>query len=314
MRTPGAARRFDTAPPHVQVLTIMPKKPPTPEPALAEFVPMEDRGARLLVRRGYENVAAFVFDVGEADDAVTVGGGREPHPVVEIPGGERVVVRRYRRGGLVRWFNRELYFGGNRAFDELRATERARSGGVQAPLVVAACERPALVGYRAILVTRLVPDSRDAAAWLESAPEAARPPMLREAGRQIAAMHAAGVAHPDINLRNLLVVDPAEEDGAPSVWLIDFDKAEVSDSGVAPGRRMRDLRRLARSARKLAAPIDASGWTALREGYGEGWPEGLKLESEPKKPAKGRKESKTPKEKAVNEGDRSGEEPGVPGG
>ena len=240
------------------------------EAGLADFVPMEDGRTRLLVRRGYEGAAPFLLDMGSRDGAETVAGGREAHPVVDLANGERAVVRRYRRGGLVRRFNRELYFGGNRAFDELRATERARAGGVRAPVVVLAVERPALMGYRAMLATLLVPGARDAAAWLASASDEERRTMLREAGRQLGAMHAGGVGHPDVNLRNLLVA--AGEDGAPAVWLLDFDRAQVFPGAATSARRERDLRRLARSARKLAAPFGADGWAALRDGYGDGWP------------------------------------------
>jgi 3-deoxy-D-manno-octulosonic acid kinase len=259
----------------------MPRKQSEPDSSFAEFVPMEDGRARLLVRRGYENAAPFVFDVGPAESVETVQGGREPHPVVNLPGGGRAVVRRYRRGGLLRRLNRELYFGGNRAFDELRATERARAGGARVPLVIAARESPALVGYRAMLATVLIPGARDAAEWLAAAADDARLAMLRDAGRQIGAMHAAGVAHPDINLRNLLVVEGSD---GPEAWLIDFDKADVAAQPVADARRERDIRRLARSVRKLAAPVGVDGWVAMKEGYGPGWPSKLRLGRQPPPP------------------------------
>ena len=87
-------------------------------------------------------------------------------------------------------------------------------------------------------------------------------------------MHAAGVAHPDVNLRNLLIV---ERETAPEVWMLDFDRARVHAGPVPATRRTADLRRLARSARKLKAPVDADGWLALRDGYGDDWPRGLVL-------------------------------------
>jgi hypothetical protein len=61
------------------------------------------------------------------------------------------------------------------------------------------------------------------------------------------------------------------------VWLLDFDKARVHAGPVPRARRATDLRRLARSARKLKADVGAEGWGALRDGYGEGWPSGLTL-------------------------------------
>jgi 3-deoxy-D-manno-octulosonic acid kinase len=253
---------------------------------LADFVPMLDGRTRLLVRRGWEDAAEHLSDPDAVPAEEHVAGGREAHAITQLPNGTRLVVRRYRRGGAMRWVNRTHYFGGNRAFDELRATERARAGGVRAPVVVAAIERPGRVaGYRAWLATVLVPDARDLAAWLADLPpdDGRRGTVLREAGRQLGMMHAAGVAHPDANLRNLLV---APGEGGDEVWLIDFDKAAVTDGAVARARRERDLRRLARSARKLHAGLTADDWAAFREGYGDDWPTGLDLAAKQGPPSK----------------------------
>jgi 3-deoxy-D-manno-octulosonic acid kinase len=246
---------------------------PIERDALADFAPLEHGGARMLVRRGYEEAAALIVD-GAWDAAPVVGGGREAHPVVPLPSGEEAVVRRYRRGGLVRRVNAGRYFGGNRAFDELRATERARAGGVRTVRILAAIEHPRVFGYTAMLASLLVPGAADAAAWLADADAAGRETMLREAGREIGAMHAAGVAHPDVNLRNLLVTAP---EGTTRVAVLDFDRAIVYDGAVPAGRRTTDLRRLARSVRRLRAPVDAAAWAALREGYGAAWPARLVL-------------------------------------
>ncbi|HEU0013120.1 MAG TPA: lipopolysaccharide kinase InaA family protein [Longimicrobium sp.] len=245
--------------------------------ALADFEPLEHEGARMLVRRGYEESARLLVERPKLPQAeVFVGGGRQAHPVIVLPTGEKAVVKRYHRGGLMRRVNRELYFGGNRAFDELRATERARTAGVQAARVLAAIERPGTVGYRAMLVTLLIPGATDAAAWLHDAAAPDRALALREAGRQLAAMHAAGVSHPDVNLRNLLVASGGNG-AAPEVWILDFDKSRVHPGPVPVGRRVEDLRRIVRSARKLRTPIGDEGWRALREGYGDDWPPRLEL-------------------------------------
>lgn len=243
------------------------------EHALADFDPLEHEGARMLVRRGYEESARLLVERKTLPAVEMLGGGRQAHPVVVLPTGEKAVVRRYHRGGLVQRINASRYFGGNRAFDELRATERARTGGVRTARIVAAVESPHRVGYTAMLATLLIPGATDAARWL-AAHDADRDDMLRDAGRQLAAMHAAGVAHPDVHLRNLLV---AEKDGAPEVWLLDFDKARVYPAPVARARRAVDLRRLARSARKLRAGLGPDAWGAVQEGYGDDWPVGLIL-------------------------------------
>ncbi|HEV2147125.1 MAG TPA: lipopolysaccharide kinase InaA family protein, partial [Longimicrobiaceae bacterium] len=148
-------------------------------------------------------------------------------------------------------------------------------GGVRTPLPLAAAEHRAGIGYTAHFATLWIPDARDAAAWLAEAAPPDRLALLREAGAQVGRMHRAGVAHPDLNLRNLLVT--GGEGISPIVHLLDFDRARVSPGPVSPRRRAADLRRLARSVRKLGAPVGPGGWAAFREGYGAGWPPRLDL-------------------------------------
>jgi len=242
------------------------------DPVLGQFVLVAEGGARALVRRGYEGEAGVLGLHGAPTGVGTVAGGRAEHPVVVLARGERVVVRAYRRGGLVRHLNRDWYLLGHRAFQELRVTEHAAAAGVRVPTVLAAVERRAGAGYRAALATREIAGAEELPRWLEGRDRESARRALAEAGRQIAGMHAAGIVHPDLNLRNLLVVGaPA----GPQVYLLDFDRARLLSGAVSARLRARGLLRLARSTRKLRAPIDEDGWEALRAGYGAAWPRSL---------------------------------------
>ena len=53
--------------------------------ALAEFVPLEHQGARMMVRRGYEDSARLLVEYKTLPAVETLGGGREAHPVVVLP-------------------------------------------------------------------------------------------------------------------------------------------------------------------------------------------------------------------------------------
>lgn len=237
---------------------------------------------RIWVRKGYEPWASVLAGDGSVPAEATVEGGRAAHPVIALPSGERVVVRRYRRGGAMRHLNPDLYFAGHRALEELVATERALAGGVRAPRVLAGTERREGAGYHAWLATAWIPGTLDGASWLAAAGGRERAAALADAGRQIARMHASGVGHPDLNLRNLLI-RPAGPDTAapgagaadgsgPEVYLIDFDRARLYPGPTPAGRRVRDLLRLERSVRKLDARIIPAEWEALRSGYGAAWP------------------------------------------
>jgi 3-deoxy-D-manno-octulosonic acid kinase len=236
---------------------------------MADFLVIPHPRHRILVRRGYETRARKMGLMGEKVSATaTVSGGRADHPVIDLDGGEQVVARRYMRGGLLRHLNRARYFLPNRAIEELRITASAGASGVRVPLVIAAMEKRGILGYTATLLTRFLPDTQELASWLPEADEAERVRAMKAAGEQIAKMHTAGIAHPDLNLRNFLV----SNGDAGKVWIIDFDRAVLVSGSVGERRRARDLRRLGRSIRKIGVRIGPSGVAALRDGYGPEWP------------------------------------------
>ena len=79
---------------------------------------------------------------------------------------------------------------------------------------------------------------------------------VAEAARQIRALHDAGIDHVDLHLKNLLV--NRSEDAAPRVSIIDLDKARETNPR-SRAHRLRNLMRLARSARKLRVAQRALG-------------------------------------------------------
>lgn len=246
------------------------------EPALAAYEAIVGTRSRILVRRGYEAYAPLLAPGGTAvarrlADSMVLG-GRQAHPLLRLPNGELVLVREYRRGSFFGHLNRRYYFLGHRPLEEVRATERAGAAGTRVPEVVVAAELQVGVAYHATLATRWIAGGRDGASWFIVAPPAAREAMLRETGRQIALMHGAGVSHPDLILRNLLVVEvPGRSE--PVVYILDFDRAHLSDGPTPDHLRARDLRRLERSILRSVGEEPLQGLVhALREGYGRGWP------------------------------------------
>lgn len=242
------------------------------DPALAEFAIVPAAGARVLVRRGYESAMVGLNGAVRNDTLEIVartGGGRQAHPIARLPSGERIVVREYRRGGAIRHINRARYFAGNRALEELRTTVIAQSRGVRVPRMIAAIERPARFGYTAMVAVGFLDGVVDLATWLVR-DRMDRSEVMRSVGFEVGRMHQAAIAHPDLNLRNLLV--SASSPDALAVTIIDFDRARVFENPIPLDRRRKDLLRLARSARKLRAPIDTADWEAFRDGYGDGWP------------------------------------------
>jgi 3-deoxy-D-manno-octulosonic acid kinase len=199
--------------------------------------------------------------------------------------GLRVVVRLYRRGGLLARVVRESYVGlwtgrlgrWPRPLRELVLTAEARRRGVRAAEVLGARVEGGLV-YRGALVTAEVADAMTLIEALRRAPDAAaRGALATAAGEAVADLHAAGVFHRDLNLTNILVRGGNAE---RAVALVDFDRARLRDAPLARRARRRNLERLARSLAKLDPAAALAGRDvreAFRSAYtrraaDDGWP------------------------------------------
>jgi 3-deoxy-D-manno-octulosonic acid kinase len=182
-------------------------------------------------------------------DAEPIASGRGGAYRVALPGGVRAVVRLYRRGGLLAHLVHETYLGFRpRPLRELAITAEARRRGVAAVEVLAARVEGRLA-YRGALVTAEVAGATTLFDALRATPAGeARRALAARAGEAVAALHAAGVSHADLNLNNILVHGAGNATGTV---FVDFDRARLSPPPLGAAGRRRNLRRLARSLRKL---------------------------------------------------------------
>lgn len=235
------------------------------------FLEQQRAGVRLLVRSSLVGpLAARAF--AEAEPArwgVVVrrlAGGRRPHPVVQIPGcPDPLVVKALVRGGLLGALLPDLFSPGRAYAELLVAATLERAGVPVLPLAGAVLRLPfgALGPARIAVVSPYLEGARDFVDWLAARPRGVeRQKTLGAAGAAVARMHAAGVVHRDLNLKNLLV----GPDGG--VWILDLGPSRLS--AAAAGRRAANLARLYRSALKLKlAPglLGARDLVAFRGGY-----------------------------------------------
>lgn len=180
-------------------------------------------------------------------------------------GEKRMVLRHYRRGGLVAKVSRDRYLwrgeAATRPFHEWYLTYHLHRAGLPVPAPVAArYVRRGLV-YRGDLITEEIPDAQSLAERLRRGSLSILSWIA--VGRCIRRFHELGVFHPDLNAHNVLF---ARDD---TVHLIDFDRGRLRRPGLWCDA---NLVRLRRSLEKVtwalpAGRITEADWHGLLDGY-----------------------------------------------
>ena len=197
---------------------------------------------------------------GLAGEAV----GRGSALFLETPFGD-AVLREYLRGGLPGRFIRDRYLftGWERARPaaEFRVLAELSEAGLPVPVPIAAMTRRHGLYYGGSLMTRRIMDALPVADLM--AVRSDRPEFWARTGACIRRFHDHGVAHADLNARNILV------DMADRVYLIDFDRARLGVKSRSAFEQ--NMNRLRRSFEKLwpeavRGALDGC-WDALASGY-----------------------------------------------
>lgn len=169
-------------------------------------------------------------------------------------GDERLVLRRFHHGGLLRWATGARFLDAERPFRELILADALARSGIATPDVVAARARLAKGGgWYLDIVTRRLEESIDLGEALERVRRgelghATRVALTRALGNLLRQLHSFGLVHADLQPRNLLVKLADLEAGvaSPVLWVIDLDRsAFVGD--LSDDERRANLRRLFRS-------------------------------------------------------------------
>jgi 3-deoxy-D-manno-octulosonic acid kinase len=194
---------------------------------------------------GYEvavrEVAAHPDELPEAG----LGGRRGLRRLSTAEGS--VLVREYGKGGMLRALRPRLFRGSWRPLEELVLQRRLLALGVPVAEVVGCVVLRLSSGWRGFLLLQEVEDALD----LEAVLHGQRPPcrvarrdLLARAGEAVRRLHDAGVPHPDLHPKNLLVTC------AGRVLVLDLDRARPGDGRLAEETRLANLVRLGRSVEK----------------------------------------------------------------
>ncbi len=214
------------------------------------------RGRRTLaVAPDFREDAPWLFDGIDAAAPVGWVEGRRRHPVVALPDGRRVIVRRLVHGGMFGDLLGRVFWGLNRPLREFVATVRAGEKGIPVPAAVGArIDRLGIGFYRGDVLTLEITGAEDLGKVLRDGwsgwPRRRRDLAIGAAAAALRRMHDAGLYHPDLNLKNVLV---RWTEAGPEAFFVDLDRARFYRE-VTFRLRRKNLWRLARSAEKLARP------------------------------------------------------------
>jgi tRNA A-37 threonylcarbamoyl transferase component Bud32 len=216
-------------------------------------------GLALLLRQGLlplleqAGLTRFPIPPPSAAHGPEPAAGRGPAWRVELGDGPPLVIKHYRRGGLLGKLRGDRYTGVNRQFEEIRVCQAARAAGLRVPLIQCLwVERAGRFSSRMAAATREIPGARDlfhTLGELREAPE--RGLLLAAVATEVRKLHDAGILHPDLNLGNILVAGSVNE---AEIHLIDFDRASVMDRPLDRKERQSALTRMYRSLAKLSRP------------------------------------------------------------
>jgi 3-deoxy-D-manno-octulosonic acid kinase len=221
----------------------------------------------LIVRRELAPRAETLISMLGKLAGETGAGNRGSAFRIRLSDAPEIFARRARRGGLVRFVLKDLYFGNPRPFKELELTIAAERRGVAvAEPIGAMIEWAGPLLYRGFYLSRAL-DGMTLWEFVQTDDDATvRSHVLTIARAAIEKMHDAGLFHADLNLHNLMVTKANE---SFAVVILDLDKSRLKDGPLSRAMRRANWARLARSARKLDPGghyLDDAALSILSEG------------------------------------------------
>lgn len=233
-------------------------------------------GLQLLVRHDLEplvqrlGLTRFPERPRTAEGDPGPAGGRGSVWRMELGDGRQLVIKHYRRGGLLGRIRGRSYAGASRPLEEMRVCAAAHAAGLDVPLIQCLwIERAGPFNHRLAAATVEIPGTRDLFQALDGCRDTGeRRQLLTTTAGAVRKLHDTGIHHPDLNLGNILV---AGGNGSSVIHFIDFDRARLRSRPLGSGERNVALARMYRSLVKLSrperAPLTADEKELFLSGY-----------------------------------------------
>jgi tRNA A-37 threonylcarbamoyl transferase component Bud32 len=179
-------------------------------------------------------------------------------PVLSVPIGEmpgtRIMIRKYLRGGLVRFVNNDTFLGNQRPFNELNIGAEAYARNIPTAETLAAVSiRKAGPFYKGYLITKELNSCSDLPQYLKELSKSSsadfsekKEQVLVKTAETVRIMHDKGFLHADLNMKNILINSLTPE----NIFIIDWDKS-VLKNNLTEQERSSNIIRFCRSMQKL---------------------------------------------------------------
>ncbi len=226
------------------------------------YILIKDGPATIVIKKEYEE-ALLKLGIARPElllkkhysaDSRSKGRGLVPSiPVKKIPDC-RIMLRRYLRGGLIRFINNDLFLGKQRPFNELHIGAEACLRGIPTAETLAAVSINT-VGpfYKAYLITKELTACVDLPQYLKGLSKSSgsffsekKERVLIKTAETVKTMHDKGFLHADLNMKNILVNTLSPE----NIYIIDWDKS-VLKRDLTESERSTNIIRFCRSMAKL---------------------------------------------------------------
>jgi len=174
-------------------------------------------------------------------------------PIEEMPG-TRIMIRKYLRGGLVRFVNNDTFLGNQRPFNELYIGAEAYTRNIPTAETLAAVSiKKAGPFYNGYLITKELTSCTDLPQYLKELPKCSnidfsekKKQVLVKTAETVRIMHDKGFLHADLNMKNILINSTTPE----NIFIIDWDKSVLKNT-LTESERSSNIIRFCRSMEKL---------------------------------------------------------------
>jgi serine/threonine protein kinase len=174
-------------------------------------------------------------------------------PIEEMPG-TRIMIRKYLRGGLVRFVNNDTFLGNQRPFNELYIGAEAYARDIPTAETLAAVSiKKTGPFYNGYLITKELTSCSDLPQYLKELSKCSnidflekKEQVLVKTAEAIRHMHNKGFLHADLNMKNILINSLTPE----NIFIIDWDKSVFKNS-LSESEKSSNIIRFCRSMEKL---------------------------------------------------------------